>query len=138
MEVVQMEMIVIELDIKVLYVTAASFPEGIQGAHERLHEIIPYSKERRYFGLSRPENGVIVYRAAAEQFEQEQDFNCEALIIKKGKYRSITVANYKNDPQKITKAFNELISYPDIDPNGYCVEWYQGDEDLKCMVRLKS
>ncbi|MEQ2526732.1 transcriptional regulator [Robertmurraya yapensis] len=133
-----METVVIEQDIKVLYVTAVSFPEGIEAAHERLHEIIPYSKERRYFGLSRPENGLIVYRAAAEQFEQEKDINCESLIIKKGKYRTITVPNYKNDLQKITKVFDELISYSDIDPNGYCVEWYVGNEDMKCMVRLKD
>ncbi|TKC16187.1 transcriptional regulator [Robertmurraya kyonggiensis] len=133
-----METLVIENDIKVVYVTATSFPEGIQEAHERLHEVIPYSNERRYFGLSRPEMGVIVYKAAAEQFEKEKDSNCEALIIEKGKYRSITVMNYKNAPQKISEAFDELISYSDIDPNGYCVEWYQGEEDVKCMVRLKG
>lgn len=135
-----METILIEKDIKVIYITAKSFPEGIQEAHDRLHAMIPFSKERRYFGLSRPEMGVIVYKAAAEELkkDKEENFNCESFIIEKGTYRSITILNYKNDPLRISKAFEELISYSDIDPNGYCVEWYQGDEDLHCMVRINQ
>ncbi len=82
--------------------------------------------------------GEIVYRAAAEQLENERELNWKSLIIKKGIYSSITVMNYKNAPQKISKTFDELISDSDIDPNGYCVEWYVGEEDVKCMVRLKD
>ncbi|WP_251551965.1 transcriptional regulator [Neobacillus muris] len=132
-----METILIEKDIKVLCITAKSFPDGIQDAHERLHEILPFSKERRYFGISRPERGVIVYKAAAEELgnDKGENLHCESFIIEKGKYRSITLFNHNHDPQKISKAFEELISYSDIDPNGYCIEWYHGD-DLKCMVRL--
>jgi len=135
-----MEITIIEKDIKVFYITAASFPEGIQDAHERLHAIIPFSKERRYFGISRPEMGVIVYKAAAEELERDKvkNIHCESSIIEKGKYRAITILNYQNDAEGITKAFEELISYSDIDPNGYCIEWYQGDKDVKCMVRLET
>jgi hypothetical protein len=25
----------------------------------------------------------------------------------------------------------------DLDPEGYCVEWYFNDRDVKCMIRLK-
>jgi hypothetical protein len=32
----------IENDIKIFYVTAKSFPEGIQEAHDRLHAMIPF------------------------------------------------------------------------------------------------
>lgn len=135
-----METIIIEEDIKVFYVTAKSFPDDILNAHKKLHTMIPFLKERRYFGLSRPEKGVIVYRAAAEQLEEEKEenFNCESFIIEKGKYRCITILNFKNNPQSIGKAFEELISFSDIDPNGYCIEWYYNEEDVKCMVRLKD
>ncbi|WML37943.1 transcriptional regulator [Neobacillus sp. OS1-2] len=133
-----METIIIEKDIKVFYLTATSFPDGIQDAHDRLHASIPFSNERRYFGISRPEMGVITYKAAAEIVEKDKEgnFNGELFTIEKGKYRCVTIVNYKKEPQKISHAFEELISYSDIDPNGYCVEWYQGNEDLKCMVRL--
>ena len=46
---------------------AKSFPEGILEAHQTLHALVPYSQNRKYFGISRPENGNIVYKAAAEE-----------------------------------------------------------------------
>ncbi|MCB5239374.1 MULTISPECIES: transcriptional regulator [Niallia] len=136
----RMETIFIENDINVFCITAKSFPNEILEAHQNLHKMIPFSKERRYFGLSRPENGMIVYKAAAEKLEIEEEENneCESFIIERGNYRYITVLNYENNPQGIGTAFEELISYSDIDPNGYCVEWYFNDKDVKCMVRLKD
>ena len=135
-----METVIIEKDIQIVCLTAKSFPEGIQDAHQQLHAIIPFSKERRYFGLSRPENGIIVYKAAAEVLENDKEasFNCESMVIEKGNYRCMTILEYKKDLQRISKAFEELLSYNDFDPNGYCIEWYHSDEDLKCMVRLKT
>lgn len=134
-----METVVVENDIKVYCVTAESFPDCVLDAHKKLHAMIP-TKERRYFGISRPEKGVIVYKAAAEVLEEDKEDNihCESFVIKEGKYICITVLNYMKDPKSIGKAFSELISYSDIDPKGYCIEYYYTDEDVKCMVRLND
>ncbi|GGE35121.1 hypothetical protein GCM10011391_12290 [Pullulanibacillus camelliae] len=132
-----METIMINEDIQGVCIPAKSFPEGIQEAHDRLHTLIPFSEERRYFGLSRPERGVIVYKAAAEVLENET-YNGPSCIIEKGEYRCITLLNYKNDLQRISQAFETLLSFPDIAPDGYCVEWYHHGEDMTCMVRLRT
>ncbi|SMP65964.1 hypothetical protein SAMN06296020_11353 [Anoxynatronum buryatiense] len=135
-----MEVINVENDITVYYVEATSFPEHVLEAHETLHAIIPFSNERRYFGLSRPEKGIIGYKAAAEVMatDHEKDIKCQTMIIKKGSYRCITVSDYMNDIESIGAAFKQLISFQDIDPDGYCVEWYIDDSDVKCMVRLEN
>lgn len=62
-----METIMLNSDIKVMYITAASFPEGIIDAHQALHARVPFSASRKYFGISRPEKEHIVYKAAAEE-----------------------------------------------------------------------
>jgi hypothetical protein len=31
-----------------------------------------------------------------------------------------------------------LLTQPNIDPNGYCLEWYLNGKDVRCMVRLKN
>lgn len=137
-----MEIITIEKDIKVLYVTAKSFPEYIGTAHETLHSIIPFSLKRRYFGLSRPEggDGVIVYKAAAEEISEDhgKNYNLQTMLLKKGNYRCITISNYAQDISSISKAFQEILTLPDIDQDGYCVEWYYNEKDVKCLVRLTS
>ena len=130
----------IDNDIKVFYVTAKSFPEGIMEAHEKLHSLVPFSTNRRYFGISRPENGVIVYKAAAAEINEgeAEKLNLDTLILKKGKYISLMINDYMKDIQAIERAFKKLLSHPGLDPQGYCVEWYLSSKDVRCMVRLKE
>jgi predicted transcriptional regulator YdeE len=135
-----METITIDKDIKVFYVPAKSFPDGIMEAHQKLHSIVPFSTSRRYFGISRPENGVIIYKAATEEVNpgEAEKYNLDTIALKKGKYISVTINDYMKDIQSIERAFKELLANPEIDPQGYCVEWYLSDKDVRCMVRLKD
>jgi len=133
-----METTILDQSADLLCITATSFPEGIQRAHEELHARVPFSENRKYFGISRPENGTIVYRAAAEQLEpgEAEQYQCEQLVLEKGNYISLTIHNYKKDLQRIAIAFEQLLSQKGIDPQGYCVEWYVNETDVTCMVRL--
>jgi hypothetical protein len=134
-----METVFFDNDIKVLYVQASSFPDGIMAAHQKLHGVVPYSTERKYLGISRPEkNGVISYKAGAEELNagEAEQFKLDTLILKKGNYACINIHDYMKDLEAIGQAFNQLTDLPNIDPQGYCVEWYLSDKDVKCMVRL--
>ncbi len=135
-----METTILEKDIKVFYVTANSFPQGIGEATQKLHSLFAFSKERRIFGLSRPENNDgIIYRAAAEEmFEGEAEkLKCKTLIIPKGKYISILVNDFRKDVMSIDSAFQQLLKQPNLDPQGYCVEEYATDKEVvTCMIRL--
>jgi hypothetical protein len=135
-----METIKLENDIKVFYVTAKSYPDGILAAHQKLHTLAPFSpsNKRSYYGVSRPENGVITYRAAAEEIApgEAEKLNCDTLVLKKGKYISLTIVDFMKDIQSINRAFKQLLSYRGLDPSGYCVEKYLNDTDVQCMIRL--
>ena len=102
-----MEKITIENDIKVFIVTAESFPEGIKEAFNKLNEKIPLSSVKRIFGLSRPENGIIVYKAAAEvnDTNEAEKIISDTLVIKKGNYISRTIHDYMKDLPAIGKSF---------------------------------
>lgn len=133
-----METVFFDNDIKVLYVQATSFPDGIMAAHQKLHGVIPYSTKRKYLGISRPEDGVINYKAGAEELDpgEAEEFKLDTLTLKKGTYTCIDIHNYMKDLQAIGQAFDQLTGLPNIDPQGYCVEWYINDKDVKCMVRM--
>ena len=47
-----------------------------------------------------------------------------------------SINNYMKDIPAIGNAFQQLTALPDIDAQGYCVEWYLNDKDVKCMVRI--
>lgn len=133
-----METIHFDNDIKVIYVQALSFPDGIMTAHQKLHGVIPFFIERRYYGISRPEEGVINYKAGAEELTpgEAEKFGLDSLTLPKGEYACISIADYMKNLQAIGQAFDELTQLPNIDPQGYCIEWYISDKDVKCMVRV--
>ena len=136
-----MESIFLQKDIKVFYVTATSFPDGIQEAYQKLHSLIGSPAGRRFFGISYPETpSKIIYKAAAEESytgEGEQ-LGCETFIIKKGQYISIYIKDFMKDVPKIGQSFQELLADERIDPKGCCLEEYTNAKDVRCMVRLKD
>jgi len=134
-----MEIFTLDNDIKVFCETAKSFPDGIAKAHQELRSIVPFAEERRYFGISRPnEKGIIIYQAATEEIYQgeAEEFGCETFNIESGRYISLLIKDYINDTQSIVIAFQLLIAHPDIDPEGYCIEFYLNEKDVRCMVKL--
>lgn len=136
-----METFRLEKDIPVFCVPASSFPEGIAAAHEKLHSLIPFSGERRYFGMSHPNrSGIIEYKAAAEELQKDeaQRLACERFVINKGSYVCLTLTNYNKDPQSISRAFETLLKHPKLDPQGYCLEWYISENEVRCMVGITS
>lgn len=135
-----METINIEKDIKVMYVTAASFPDGIQDAFELLRKTIPVYDNRRVFGISRPEGNDIIYRAGVEELKDDEaeHYGCKALVLRKGNYISMVVHNYAEDISSINAAFDQLLHQQGLDPKGYCVEVYNNETDVLCMVRLEA
>lgn len=135
-----MEEMTLANDITVFYVTAKSFPHCVLQAHQEVRRLAGTTGNRRFFGLSRPENGVIIYKAGAEEITagEAEALNCDTVVIKKGRYISKTINGFKNDVPAIEKTFREMVSHPDLDLNGYCIEWYLNDDDVKCMVRLND
>lgn len=134
-----MEIVPINKDIKVFYVTATSFPEGILKAHQRLHSLLPSTENRKFFGISYPDKkGVIIYKAAVEEsFKSEAEkLNCETFIIPKGDYISETLIDWCKDETLVEKTFKKLLSDPRIDENGFCLEKYLSKTDIQCMVKL--
>ena len=134
-----MKQIELKKDIKVVCITAKSFPEGVLEAHQTLHSIIPFSKKRQYFGISYPNiEGVITYKSAAEILNNEEveKYNLEVFSIKKGNYISAILKDYQKDISLIYKTFKQLLSDPRIDPKGYCLEVYLNEKDMQCMVKI--
>ncbi|MES2761344.1 MAG: transcriptional regulator [Bacteroidota bacterium] len=131
----------LEKDIDVFCVTATSYPEGVLAAHQKLHGYVSYNQKRNYFGISAPDKtGTIIYRSAAEELEAGEfsKHKLEPFVIKKGKYIYIDIKDFMKDIPSIQIAFDTLLSNPEIDPKGCCVEWYLSESLVRCMVRLKN
>jgi hypothetical protein len=134
-----MEIYYIDKDIKVFYVTATSFPNGVGGAFQKLLSFLPHPNDRLLYAISSPnEKGIIIYKAAAEEsFPGEGEQNgCETFLIKKGKYCSELLLDWRKDESIVGKTFQKLLKHPDLDRKGYCLEIYPNEKDIRCLVPL--
>jgi hypothetical protein len=137
-----MEKYILENDIKVFCVVAKSFPDGIIEAWQKLHAMLPSVEGRKFFGISRPEptaKGATVYKAAVEEsyLGEAEKYDCEKFFIKKGAYLNETLSDWKADPTVIGKTFHNILSDSRIDKNGYCLEIYVGENEVRCMVAMQ-
>lgn len=129
----------LEHDIEVFYVKASSFPQGIQPAFDKLYALLPDMKDRKRYGISRPEGGhEIVYRAAvaAQSPGEGANYGLDSFIIRKGAYMSEILPDYEQDLPKVGQTFDQLLQTPGLDPQGYCLEDYLNEKDVRCMVPL--
>jgi hypothetical protein len=136
-----METYIIEKDIRCHRIKATSFPEGVLAAHQLLHSLFAFDGKRRFYGISVPEGkGAISYWAALEKPDDDnvQDKRLEEFVISKGQYSGIDIKDFRSDIPVIGRTFQQLLTHPELDPNGFCLEWYYNISDVRCMVRLKT
>jgi len=129
----------IDKDIKLLCITASSFPEGVQMAHKKLHALFPARERRTFYGISYPDkSGNIIYKAAANQINEGEamQFNLETFTIRKGKYISEVLKDWRKNEMSVGKTFKKLLSDQKIDKKGYCLEIYLNENDMRCLVPL--
>ena len=126
-------------DIKVLCITASSFPDGILMAHKKLHSEFPPLERRTFYGISHPDkNGNIIYKAAADQLHdgEAEQLQLETYIIRKGNYISEVLNDWRKDEMSVGKTFRKLLSDPRIDKKGYSLEMCLNESDIRCLVPL--
>jgi hypothetical protein len=132
----------IDKDIKVVCVKADSFPEGIGDAWKKLFSILPNAEQRKLYGISYGgENGKVIYRAGAEALHagEADQLQIETFIIKRGEYLGEVLEDWRNYESQIGKIFQELLEDPRIDKKqGYCLEIYFNQKDVRCLVLLNS
>lgn len=135
-----METITLNQDILTYCVTADSFPDGVQKAHETLHNMFLYDIHRNYFGFSWPDkNGNLIYKAAAEELHAGElaKHQLETKTIPAGKYLYIDIPDFMKNIPAIGIAFAQLIKQESITPDGFCIEWYLNMNLCRCMVKMK-
>lgn len=126
-------------DIKVICAEATSFPGGIKDAFSRLYSSVPDARSRNIFGISKPQGGLIIYKAAvAERFEGEATrLGLRTFVIQKGRYLGETLMYWQQNEMMIGSIFERLVADKRLDGSAHCIEWYKSDTELLCMVLMR-
>lgn len=127
----------LDKDITVLYKDVPSFPAGIKDAFDELYGEFP---GRNFYGLSHMDDGGrIVYKAAAEASGSEAaQFGYATTVIPQGDWLVEPIIDWMDKMESFKEVFGALMADPRFDATHNCVEWYQSDTEVWCMVRVKQ
>ena len=133
-----MEAYRLKQDINVICVEAESFPGGVKNAFAKLYSQVPDTQQRHIFGISKPQQGIIIYKAAAaENFEGEgASLHLPVFPIRKGIYLTEILMDWQKNEMMIGSIFNRLVADKRLDGSAYCIEWYKSENELWCMVLM--
>ena len=128
-------------DVSLICLKAASFPEGIMDAFNKLQESLPNCSERTWYGISKPnEKGEIIYKAAVTELSdmEAEKTGFESFTVTKGIYLTEEIKDWRKNMQMIGETFNKLLQDPELDMESSCIERYTADDEILCMVKLKQ
>ncbi|HEX2607981.1 MAG TPA: hypothetical protein VHK91_11400 [Flavisolibacter sp.] len=131
-----MELFPLENDLHLTGLRVSSFPNGIKEVFDRLYQ--SYGAERDYYGVSwmNEQGQVIYYAMTRKEAIQAYPSEFETIIIPHGAYRTEIVLDWMRKTDCIKDVFHNLMTgLPKPDRNRPCIEWYQSDDKMLCMVR---
>ena len=125
--------------INVFEFEVTAFPEGISEAFKKLVELTGDSAgTRSYFGIVKTDKeGKSSYYAAAEEKEpgEAEKFGYDKFTIEKGEYLITRIVDWRTKTSSIKDVFQEMFKDKRIDKKMPCVEWYQNENEMFCMVK---
>lgn len=123
-------------DITAIGVEVTSFPNGIKEAFGSLMKTL--GSNRDYYGISWcDENAKVKYYAMAREIfpGEGNPHRYKSLTISKGDYHSEALHDWINKTDCIKDVFHRLTAGNTPDKEHPCIEWYQSDEEMLCMVK---
>lgn len=134
-----MEIQTIPADLKLFYLEADTFPEGIKPAFEKLEKLMPPRQGRQCFGiyLETPEG--ISYKAAALETEDGEGarLGCKYFIVEKGEYLCQTILDWQSKLDAIGPTFENMLQDKRAAPNTPCIEYYKNMQEMQLLVKTR-
>jgi predicted transcriptional regulator YdeE len=125
-------------DLKLLGIRVKTFPLGIKEAFDELARALPKGEAQPFYGISEcTKDGIIYIAAALETFEGEgEKYGYETFTVEKGEYLSVTLFNWMTKTDSIKNVFEEMFKDERSDTSKPCVELYQTDDEMRCLVKI--
>jgi len=123
-------------DIHLVGIHVPTFPLGIKEAFDRVLEI--FGANRTCYGISwMDEQNTIQYYAMVNEVRsgEGQEHSFTSIRIPAGEYKTETILDWMSKTNSVKDVFHVLVGNSQPNENNPCIEWYQSDEVMVCMVK---
>jgi len=112
------------------------FPKGVDKV---FHDLIQkFGEQRNYYGISwcEKDNSITYYAMTPESKPGEaKDQHLVSISVEKGKYKSESVHNWRDQIECIKDTFHKLMGDKMPTKENPAIEWYKSDKEMICMIK---
>jgi hypothetical protein len=125
-------------DLKLMYVQASSFPDGIKEAWDKLESPLASLRGRKFYGVTRLVDGVMEYRACVIPLDDSEPLRLgfATFTVPSGYYATKKLVNWASQTHLIKIIFEELRSQHSLDPNRPHIEFYRSQKEVVLMAPI--
>lgn len=123
-------------EVSLIGIHVTTFPNGIKEAFDDLMKV--FGNSQPYYGVSWMDtnNNVQYYAMTKERIPKDgKQYTYEHLILPKGYYETETVQDWLSKTHCIKDIFQSLMKNDTPSKNRPCIEWYQSDKEMVCMIK---
>lgn len=117
---------------------AEAFPSGIRAAWQRLEERVGTLRGRKFYGLTLPEEGQLVYYAGVEPLDAEEvrALGFPTLTIEGGRFARVKLDDWSEHTAEIGPIFDYLMQTYPMQPGAPTIEFYRSQSELHLLIPL--
>lgn len=125
-------------ELKLMYVEAESFPDGIKDSWDKLGKLLGTMEGREFYGISKCLGTTIMYRACVIPIDDDEPkrLGLESMIIPSSNYATKKLMNWSSQIPMFGTIFNELYSKHSANNDLYAIEYYKSPDEVILMVPL--
>lgn len=125
-------------ELKLIYLKAESFPEGITAVWDKLDKTLPSLKGRKFYGAAKMIGGKMEYRACVVPLDENEHkaLGMDAFTIPPGTYAAKKLPDWQSHIPEIRNIFAELNSKFEANTELYNLEFYKSSSELIVMLPI--
>jgi hypothetical protein len=114
-------------------------PSSAEDTFRRLESHLSSLKGRKFYGLSKLENGNLTYLACVNmEKDDDGDINGgQIIILEKGTYVREKISDWKKNLEQIPAVIDRVAAESTVNSERYVIEFYRSERELFLLIPIK-
>ncbi len=129
----------LDSSIKLMCLKSPDGPHSAEDTFRRLENHLSSMRKRKFYGLTRLEEGNLTYLACVNmEGGADRDFvEGQKVTLEKGKYEREKISDWKKNLGQIPAVIDRVAAESSVDSERYVTEFYRSEKELFLMIPIK-
>lgn len=130
---------ILDSSIRLMCLKSPDGPHSAEDTFRRLENHLPSLRGKKFYGLSKLENGNLTYLACVNMEEGESGDikGLQKLTLEKGVYDREKINDWQKNLGQIPTVIDRVAASNSVDSERYVIEFYRSEKELFLLIPIK-